>query len=353
MSATTQRPTSLARARDMLRKVTGRVQRRRRQIETLKAQILILTEEVKSPFERTVGDAADPETTLGVPSYSLAARMHRRHNTQRVNEREGFREPILQLYTKRSAQRFADLHGVRVPRILGQWEDPDSIDWDTLPQKFVLKSNVGGGGMNVFPLVREASGSFRDMLTDELTTRDAVVRRLWDRHQRRSFYFAEEFLSARGSGDHGSVPSDIKVFCFYGKPVYLEVRTGDWSRAKDVRSQARTFAADGTELFDVRALIDVGDELEPPADLEEVIRASSRLSAAIRRPIERLDFFETDAGLVFGEVTQNPGHLPALVPEWDRTLGEAYEDAYARLLTDLAAEGALHVDFGEGEPKAQ
>ncbi len=29
-------------------------------------------------------------------------------------------------------------------------------------------------------------------------------------------------------------------------------------------------------------------------------------------------------------------------------LGEAYERAYARLLRDLAAEDALHVDLGDG-----
>ncbi|PRZ04936.1 teichuronopeptide biosynthesis TupA-like protein [Isoptericola sp. CG 20/1183] len=348
MNAEDTRAKSLERARAKRDRTRRAIRRRRDQLDTLRAQVTILTEETKSPIERTVGDAPDPELALGVPSYSLAARMHRRHNTRGVNDREGLREPILQLYSKLTAQRFAAQHGVRVPQVIGRWPDPDTVEWESLPDRFVLKSNVGGGGVNVFPLVRNADGTYQDMLTGATTTRDEVVSKLWVKHQSRSQYFAEEFLTARGGGPE-SIPSDIKVFCFYGEPVYLEVRTGDWSRAKDVTSQARTFLADGTELFNVRALIDTGDQLREPADLDEVITVSAKLSKAIRRPLERLDFFETDDGLVFGEVTQNPGHLPALVPEWDRRLGEAYEEAYARLLTDLVAEGALHVEYGDAD----
>ncbi|WP_277209753.1 ATP-grasp fold amidoligase family protein [Isoptericola croceus] len=350
MNADRSRPSTLERARAKLDRTRRATQRRRDQIETLRAQVTILTEETKSPIERTVGDAPDPELALGVPSYSLAARMHRRHNTRGVNDREGLDEPILQLYSKLTAQRFAAQHGVRVPQVLGRWPDPDTVDWDSLPDRFVIKSSVGGGGVNVFPLVRDSADGYTDMLTGERTTREEVTGKLWAKHQSRSQYFAEEFLTAQGAGP-GSIPSDIKVFCFYGEPVYLEVRTGDWSRAKEVTSQARTFLADGTELFNVRALIDAGDQLRKPADLDEVINVSAKLSKAIRRPLARLDFYETDDGLIFGEVTQNPGHLPALVPEWDRRLGEAYERAYARLLLDLSAEGALRVEFGDADPR--
>ena len=347
MSAEQTPVTSLERARRRLQKVKEGIRLRSDEIAKLRAQIAILSEELKSPVERTVGTAADPEVEIGVGSYCLSARMHRRHNTTGINARAGLREPILQLYAKTTAQRFAAQHGIRVPKILGRWPTPDAVDWDALPDRFVLKSNVGGGGISVFPLAHDGNG-YTDMLTKQPTTREEVTQKLWRKHHDQSFYFAEEFLTAR-SGEPGAMPHDIKVFCFYGEPVYIEVRTGDWSRAKDVTQQVRTFAADGTELFQVRALIEGGTDLEPPSDFTAVVEASSRLSRAIRRPLERLDFYETDDGLVFGEVTQNPGRPPALVPEWDRRLGEAYEDAYARLLGDLASEGALHVEVGHAD----
>ncbi|NHA70185.1 ATP-grasp fold amidoligase family protein [Phycicoccus flavus] len=339
-------PRQKARAR--LRRTERQVARRRLQVERLRAQIAILEEEAMTPLQRTVRDAADPETATGVPSHTLSARLHRRANTTRVYTRETIREPILQLYAKLPAQRFAAQHGVRVPEILGRWAEPGDVDWDALPDRFVLKSSIGGGGMNVFPLVRDpATGTYTDLLVGEPTTREAVLEKLWSKHEKRSWYFAEEFLVGR-SGEPGAVPDDIKVFCFYGEPFYLEVRRGDQSRAANITQRVRAFAIDGTELVNVRALMDPGEgDVTAPEDFGAIAEACRTLSGAIRRPLERLDFFETDQGLVFGELTQNSGRPPALVPEWDRAMGEVYENAYARLLADLAAEDALHVTYGE------
>ena len=324
------------------------VARRTRQVARLTVQVALLTDELRSPLERTLAGTGEPELALGSPSYTLAGRMHRRMSALRVYVQEGLGEPIRQVNQKLVGHRWAALNGVRVPRVLGRWADPDAIDWASLPDRFVVKSNLGAGSVNVFPLVRDpATGGYTDLLTGEPTTAAEVIRRLWSRHGDRSVYFAEELIVGR-SGDPGAVPDDVKVFCFYGEPVYLEVRRGTQGRASAVTPGTWCFARDGTELHDVRPLMQPGDEgTGRPEDLEAVLEAAARLSAAIRRPLERLDFFETDGGVVFGEVTPNPGHIPMLVPEWDRRLGEAYERAYARLLRDLAAEGALHVDFGE------
>ena len=341
-------PAPSAKAAKRLRRVERQLARRRDQVERARAQVAILEDERLSPMRRTVRGAEDPERALGDPSYTLSARLHRRANTTRVYTRERMREPILQLYAKLPAQRYAALHGVRVPQVLGRWPDPGAVVWDDLPDRFVLKSNIGGGGMNVFPLVRDpGTGEWTDVLAQERTTPEAVTAKLWDKHEKRSTYFAEEFLVGRG-GDPRSVPDDIKVFCFYGEPVYMEVRRGDQSRASHITQQVRAFAVDGTELHHVRALMDASDgDVTAPSDFPAIAEACRRLSGGIRRPLERLDFFDTDDGLVFGELTQNPGRPPALVPEWDRRMGEAYEAAYARLLADLAAEGALHVDHGD------
>jgi hypothetical protein len=346
--------TPLKEAQARLRRIKRRAARRREQVARLRAQVEILQEEVLSPLQRTVRDSPDPEAAIGEPSYSLAARLHRRAHTRAINGRENFREPILQLYAKLPAQRWAAAHGVRVPRILGRWPDPGAVDWDALPDRFVLKGNIGGGGANVYPLVRTpGTDTYTDMLTGEPTTREEVTTRLWEKHERRSFYFAEEFLAGR-SGDPGAVPDDVKVFCFYGEPLYLEVRRGDASRASNITQKVRAFAIDGTELVNVRALMDTGErDVTMPSDFEALADACRKLSASIRRPMERLDFFDTDQGLVFGEMTQNSGRPPALVPDWDRRMGEVYENAYARLLADLAAEGALHVTFGDDDGSAR
>ncbi|HIZ36685.1 MAG TPA: hypothetical protein H9815_12980 [Candidatus Ruania gallistercoris] len=339
------RAVRIERAREQLATLQEKVSRRRDDNDMLRAQIAILTEEAKTPAERQARGDGDLETDPGKPSYALAARMHRRANTTGVNLREGLREPILDLYTKTAGRAFAAAHGIDIPAELGRWPDPGAVDWDSLPERFVLKSSRGGGGISVFPLERTADG-FIDRLIEQPVTATEVTEKLWNKHQQQSVYIAEEFLQAK-SGEPGQMPHDIKVFCFYGEPAFIEVRTGDWSRARDTEQKLRTFLPDGTELHHVRALISAGDDVSPPEDFETLVRASRTLSQAIRRPLERIDFYETDRGIVFGEITQNPGRPPSLVPEWDEKLGAAYESAYARLLADLAAEGALGVEFGD------
>lgn len=334
------------RARD---RATARVRKVRDEIEELRGQVAILAMELKSPAERQAsapGQGADAlETDRGIASFVVSSRMHRRHNTTGVHARNGLREPILDLYAKTAARRFAELHGIQVPAVLGTWPTPDDIVWDELPERFVIKSSRGGGGINVFPLERRGE-QFYDHIVQQPVTAEAVTARFWKKHQKDSVYFAEEFLVGR---EGTTMPDDIKVFCFYGEPAYIEVRTEDWSRLRDGRQRVRTFLPDGTELFSVRALIPYGEDVTRPADFEGVIEASRTLSAAIRRPIQRLDFYETDHGIVFGEVTQNPGRPPALVPEWDRRLGDTYEDAAARLFADLSAEGHLSVEYGDAD----
>lgn len=331
---------------ERLETVTGKVDRRQANVDTLRAQVAVLAEEVKPlPVRQAANPGGDLETDRGKPSYVLSARMHRRHNTTGVNTGEGVREKILDLYTKTGGNEFARQHGVQIPRTLGKWPTPDDIEWDRLPERFVVKSIRGGGGMNVFPLERDGD-RFLDRLTNEPTTREAVTESLWKKHQPRSRYIAEEFLVAR-KDNGGDSPPDIKVFCFYGVPVYIEIRVGDQSRATGVEQQVRTFDADGNELFNVRALILASGDIAAPDDFGEVYKAASTISGGIRRPLERLDFYDTDHGIVFGEVTQNPGRPPALIPEWDVRMGEEYEAAYARLLTDVVSEGALHLEYGD------
>ena len=336
---------TLREERRRVRRIGRRVGRRRDEVEELRAQIEVLRMELVPLPERQASTSTatpdDLETDRGLPSFSLAQRMHRRLNTTRVYQKNDTYEPILDLSLKDAGRRFAAAHGVRVPEVHGEWASPDDIDWDSLPERFVIKSNRGGGGINVFPVERRESGFF-DFIGGELVTAETMTQRFWSKHREGSIYFSEEFLVGE---DGVTMPHDIKVFCLYGEPAFIEVRTEAWSRKKEKRLRQRTFLPDGTEIFNARALIPYGDDVVAPVDFAAVREASSTLSAAIRRPVQRLDFYETDTGLVFGEVTQNPGWPPAFVRYWDRRFGESYEDASARLFGDLVEEGHLHLTY--------
>lgn len=340
-------------ARPSVRTLTARVARfreRRDRIrdenDTLRAQIAILDGELRSPAERQAtgaGTPADREYDPGRASFQLSGQMHRRHSAAGVNAQAHLKEPIFALSNKTVGRQFAQAHGVRVPQVLGRWAHPDEIDWSTLPQRFVVKSTIGGGGINVFPLERRGESYFDFITSTEITSAE-VVEKLVKRHRQGSAYFAEEMLVQRGGS---GLPNDIKVFCFYGEVGYIEVRAEDWSRSTDTVQRMRTFLPDGTEVRNARALLPRDGTIATPQDFPGVVAAARRLSGAIRRPFERIDFYETDDGIVFGEITQNPGRPPILAPPWDQRMGELYEDGAARLFADLAREGHLQVEFGD------
>lgn len=310
----------------------------------LKAEIEVLRAELLLPHARVASNpAGDPELDPELPSYTLAVRAQTRRTRPGGKRTSDFLDPAFEINDKLVARRFAESHGIAVPALLGVWDSPHEVPWDSLPARFVLKSSLGGGGLGVYPIER-AQGGYLDHMTRRVLTPDEIASRLWERHSPVKRYFAEEFLTGR---DGSSIPHDVKVFCFYGEPGFLEVRAEDWSRTKDTVQRNRTFLPDGTEVFDIRPVIPRGEDIDPPHDLGAIVDAASRLSRAIRRPAVRLDFFETGKGLVFGEVTPNPGRTPSLRTEFDRRFGAMFEAAYDRLLEDLVSEGTLFVEFGD------
>lgn len=42
-----------------------------------------------------------------------------------------------------------------------------------------------------------------------------------------------------------------------------------------------------------------------------------------------------------------PGSPPALLPQWDRKIGDPYEDTSAWLFTDLVDKGHLELEYGD------
>ncbi len=82
-----------------------------------------------------------------------------------------------------------------------------------------------------------------------------------------------------------------------------------------------------------------------PARLPEMVRIAAHLSRAVGLPFCRVDLFDTDDGVVLGEVTRTPGGNERYLPEHDAAMGLAWERAAFRLDLDLLAgrpPGVLH-----------
>ncbi len=285
----------------------------------------------------------------GRPSFYYKHREALR--AKKLATRYGRRHPIWAVNGKLAGYEFARTYGIPVPRIYGQHADPGEIDWRALPDEFVIKTLHGASGAGVLPLIRE-DGHYQDLLGhNSVLTGDEIVallRTRIDEGRASASLLIEELLHSPYADDR-IVPLDVKIYSFYGTVGMIMVRDANGSRDHhEVR--ARYFDPSGEDLRDVMSHVGIDPSLPGPLHLHELVDAAERLSAALPVPFVRLDFYEKNDGIVFGEITPSPGGSQLPRADMDRKLGELWEDAEARIRTQHIEAGVLDLRHGALEP---
>ena len=173
------------------------------------------------------------------------------------------------------------------------WTDPDEINFDVLPNRFVLKLN-NGSGMNL--LVTDKStldiSAAREKMRGWMKLDFASRFREWHYRDIHNRIYCEAFIETPA----GEPPPDYKFMCSNGKVLFAWV---DTDRFKGHRRDV--YDIDFRRL-DVRiAYSPSGKSLDKPKDWEEMLSLAARLSEGI--PIVRVDFYDTSDGVRFGEMT--------------------------------------------------
>ena len=191
-------------------------------------------------------------------------------------------------------------------------ENWDEIDFDKLPNQFVLKCTHDSSG--VFVCRNKQQFDFERV-------RQKVVASL----QRNYFYPGREWpymnikpriIVDRYLDDHtGNELRDYKFWCFNGKPTYMYCTI----------KGANIFE----NFYDMQfrpVMIDHGfprhqPEFERPKNFELMKELATKLSEDI--PFVRVDFFDVDENVYFGEFTfYDWGALKPFRGDWDQRLGE-------------------------------
>ncbi len=207
--------------------------------------------------------------------------------------------------------------GYYVPTI-AQWEDPDDIDFDALPDQFVLKVNWSSG-YNI--IVSDKSK------LDYAATRKQLKK--WIQPDRNSYYqffnwgykhmkpviYAEEYLEQIAGQVY-----DYKFFTFNGEVKALFVAT---DRTTDSPLNFDFFDRDYNHLPLTYGGTHHANPLpEKPKHYDEMIQLAEKLAKPF--PFVRVDFFEVGDRILLGEMTfySGGGLLPFEPLEWDYKFGE-------------------------------
>lgn len=200
---------------------------------------------------------------------------------------------------------------------LGVWDRFEDIDFDSLPDQFVLKCTHDSGGLVI---VRDKEkldkAAAQKKIEKSLKKNYYYSGREWPYKDVKPRILAEQYLDEQtGTGLH-----DYKFYCFHGEPRLLYLSEGledhttakisfvtlDWEFAEFGRSDFAPFK-----------------ELPPkPENFQQMIQLAKKLSAG--NPFLRVDLYSVQGKVYFSELTFTPcsGHMPFDPENWDGILGE-------------------------------
>ena len=215
----------------------------------------------------------------------------------------------------------ADLIGEKyIIPCLGVWDSPKDIDFDSLPNQFVLKVTHGGGNSGVIVCKDKAKlnkTTAIKKLSRCMTVDGSIGNKEWPYKNVKRRVIAEEYKE--DSNTHEL--RDYKFFCFNGEPKILFVASG---RGTQAEPNFDFFDMDYNrlDLKSAHPLSDVEKLPEKPKSFNEMKMIATKLSQGL--PQVRLDLYEVDGHVYFGEYTFfHWAGIGSFEPkEWELKLGD-------------------------------
>ena len=214
-----------------------------------------------------------------------------------------YREPIQTVMVDKHeakhfiSQRVGDQYIIPT---LAVWDSVEDIDFDALPNQFVLKCTHDSGGIVICKdkssLDREAA---KAKLRASLKRDYSKIAREWAYQNVPRRIIAEEYISELGNDDL----LDYKMYSFHGEPKLTVVcsdrfsKTGTRMNFYDINWEPM-----GIHFGHYPPL---STEFPKPATYEEMKRLTAELSKDC--PFLRVDFYEIKGRLYIGELTFFPG----------------------------------------------
>lgn len=226
---------------------------------------------------------------------------------------EGLHEFVDKLSAKIKAKERCPNVGI-IPTI-GLWKNPDEIDFDSLPERFILKPTHGGGG-NVW-ICRNKEDFDQELCRK--WCRKALKTDIYARYREYPYKDISPAILAEPLIGSGGAVSDYKFFCFDGVPRFLKVDTDRFISHHADYLDMEFNPVNISELSYPPA----GVPLNPPDCFSEMKEMARILSYGF--PFVRIDLYEDNGKIFFGEFTFFPRS----------GLGELYPDTADRMIGDM------------------
>lgn len=195
------------------------------------------------------------------------------------------------------------------------YNDANEIDFDKLPEKFVLKCNHGCG----FNIICTDKSKLNKQET--ITQLNKWIKKKFGKDTRELHYLkikpviiCEKYIETSA----GILPNDYKIYCFNGVPKIILTCT-----ERENALKLNFFDLNWNELMLGHEKNRAQGEVKKPSCLKDMIEAATILSKPFK--FVRVDFYDLDGKPVFGELTFTPARCSAAY----------YNDEGAKLLGDM------------------
>ena len=216
-------------------------------------------------------------------------------------------------------EEITDAMGPSMESIQSAAQGLEEIDFDKLPDQFVLKWNHDSKSV----VICSDKATFDKDLALRKLQHGANVNgfwygREWPYKGVRPRIIAEQYIS-QDDPYHKDL-TDYKFFCFDGCPKYIQVIQDRTEQETidifDTEWNHQDFIGLSAKAVHAKTLP------EKPRHLEEMVRVAEALSKDI--PFSRIDLYDVDNHVYFGEVTLYPASgLGAFRPDdWNRKIGD-------------------------------
>ena len=201
--------------------------------------------------------------------------------------------------------------------LLGVWNSFDEIDFNSLPEQFVLKCTHDSGSVVICKDKKTFDYNFaRKKLESKMKRNLYCWGREWVYKNLTPRIIAEKYMN---DGIHDDM-IDYKFFCFNGNPEYIYISENlSNHKAASISFYDMSFSKAPFKRTDFKDLDYIP---EKPKTFEKMIELSKTLSK--EHIFLRVDFYDINEKIYFGELTFFPaaGYLPIVPKEWDLKLGE-------------------------------
>lgn len=228
-------------------------------------------------------------------------------------------------YDVREYVKSKGLKDILIP-CYGVYNSVNEVDWDALPNQFVMKDTLGGGGVSVVIVKDKSKADIEELKKKaaEWTSIDAHKKdagREWPYYSGKNHRILFEKYIDSDLAEGGLI--DYKFFCFNGKTVCVYVIA---DRALGNGAGLGIYDPDFNKTDILRA-----DErllrrfIEKPENYDDLKKVAECLSSDF--PEVRIDLYDVDGEIWFGEITfyDGSGYMKFEPDSFDYELGKKFK----------------------------